>query len=87
VTYREQLAQELAAYDIQLTEQQLALLLRHLELVIDKNKVLNLTRIDTPESETPAPATSQPKPPRRSRAAMPSWDEIVFGARTDDDLA
>lgn len=24
---------------------------------------------------------------RRGRAAMPSWDEIVFGARTDDDLA
>ena len=50
MTYREQLAHELAAYDIQLTDQQLALLLRHLELVIDKNKVLNLTRIDTPES-------------------------------------
>jgi hypothetical protein len=27
------------------------------------------------------------KPQKRSRAAMPSWDEIVFGARTDDDLA
>ncbi|GAA4146894.1 septation protein SepH [Leifsonia shinshuensis] len=24
---------------------------------------------------------------RKGRAAMPSWDEIVFGARTDDDLA
>ncbi len=24
--------------------------------------------------------------PKRGRAAMPSWDEIVFGARTDDDL-
>jgi hypothetical protein len=23
---------------------------------------------------------------RRGRAAMPSWDEIVFGARSDDDL-
>ncbi|KJC65849.1 hypothetical protein TZ00_00450 [Agreia bicolorata] len=46
-----------------------------------------LDGIEAPESETPAPAASQPKPPRRSRAAMPSWDEIVFGARTDDDLA
>ena len=46
-----------------------------------------LDGLDKPESETPAPAASQPKPPRRSRAAMPSWDEIVFGARTDDDLA
>jgi hypothetical protein len=46
-----------------------------------------LDGVDAPESDTPNPAASQPKPPRRSRAAMPSWDEIVFGARTDDDLA
>ena len=25
-------------------------------------------------------------PGKRGRASMPSWDEIVFGARTDDDL-
>ena len=25
--------------------------------------------------------------PKKGRASMPSWDEIVFGARTDDDLA
>ncbi|WP_438855628.1 septation protein SepH [Agromyces sp. M3QZ16-3] len=25
--------------------------------------------------------------PKKGRAAMPSWDEIVFGARSDDDLA
>ena len=24
---------------------------------------------------------------KRGRASMPSWDEIVFGARSDDDLA
>jgi hypothetical protein len=29
---------------------------------------------------------SQPRA-RKGRAAMPSWDEIVFGARPDDDLA
>jgi hypothetical protein len=46
-----------------------------------------LDGIETPGADKPAPAASQPKPPRRSRAAMPSWDEIVFGARTDDDLA
>jgi hypothetical protein len=46
-----------------------------------------LDGVDAPGAETPAPAAVQPKPPRRSRAAMPSWDEIVFGARTDDDLA
>lgn len=33
-------------------------------------------------------AQGQPaKPARRGRAAMPSWDEIVFGARSDDDPA
>jgi hypothetical protein len=41
------------------------------------------------------PTDTQPLPdqpanvhkPRKGRAAMPSWDEIVFGARSDDDLA
>ncbi|WP_167139752.1 septation protein SepH [Diaminobutyricimonas sp. TR449] len=41
------------------------------------------------------PSDTQPLPeqpssvhkPRKGRAAMPSWDEIVFGARSDDDLA
>ena len=33
-------------------------------------------------SEAPAPSGR-----KKGRAAMPSWDEIVFGARTDDDLA
>ena len=36
-------------------------------------------------------ATGQPRNTgshgKRGRASMPSWDEIVFGARTDDDLA
>lgn len=44
---------------------------------------------------TPAPAASAPAPTptpvsqrsKKGRASMPSWDEIVFGARTDDDLA
>jgi hypothetical protein len=34
-------------------------------------------------SATPRPAGNHGK---RGRASMPSWDEIVFGARTDDDL-
>ncbi len=29
----------------------------------------------------------QPSARKKGRAAMPSWDEIVFGARPDDDLA
>ena len=33
------------------------------------------------------PVAPAPTGRRRGRASMPSWDEIVFGARTDDDLA
>lgn len=54
---------------------------------------------DAIESETPAvePAADEPrnttplpqlpsKPARKGRTAMPSWDDIVFGARPDDDF-
>lgn len=40
------------------------------------------------EAEAPAtepPLTKAPPAARKGRASMPSWDEIVFGARTDDD--
>lgn len=37
--------------------------------------------------DAPPPAASPAKPSRRGRAAMPSWDDIVFGARPDDDPA
>jgi hypothetical protein len=42
----------------------------------------------TAEVETPAPAAA-PKSgsAKRQRASMPSWDEIVFGARSEDDPA
>lgn len=52
--------------------------------------------LDTEPAPEPAPAAAEPKQPtapaqpksgKRGRAAMPSWDEIVFGARPDDDLA
>ncbi|WP_022899493.1 septation protein SepH [Humibacter albus] len=33
------------------------------------------------------PNSTGPVRGRRGRKSMPSWDEIVFGARTDDDLA
>jgi hypothetical protein len=38
----------------------------------------------------PSPRSTAPQPrinPKKGRTAMPSWDEIVFGARPDDDLA
>ncbi len=45
---------------------------------------------DSLPAEDPMRST-QPQPigrgSRRGRVAMPSWDEIVFGARPDDDLA
>ncbi|MBW8872247.1 MAG: DUF3071 domain-containing protein [Leifsonia sp.] len=44
--------------------------------------------------DVPAPPSTrsndsgpQPSSRKKGRASMPSWDEIVFGARTDDDLA
>lgn len=46
-----------------------------------------------PEDSADEPSTSpratapQPTARKKGRASMPSWDEIVFGARPDDDLA
>jgi len=58
------------------------------------------TPLEGLEPEVVAPAASTPgtsgsngasagkqASPKRQRAAMPSWDEIVFGARSDDDPA
>ncbi|WP_261163751.1 septation protein SepH [Microbacterium sp. Marseille-Q6965] len=44
---------------------------------------------DKPVAEQPAAPEPEPErepepPRRRGRASMPSWDEIVFGARSDD---
>ena len=40
-----------------------------------------------PGNTAPQPNVFQPRASsRKGRAAMPSWDEIVFGARSDDDL-
>jgi Protein of unknown function (DUF3071). len=38
-------------------------------------------------SSMQAAASSVGRASKKGRASMPSWDEIVFGARTDDDLA
>ena len=37
-------------------------------------------------SSAPGPVASLPKAGKKGRAAMPSWDDIVFGAKSDDDL-
>ncbi len=43
--YEGQLSELLSAYGIEATDEQVRLLLKHLALVIEKNKVVNLTRI------------------------------------------
>lgn len=48
------------------------------------------SRNERPAESTPqsaSPSATGPVGRKKGRAAMPSWDEIVFGARTDDDLA
>jgi hypothetical protein len=42
---------------------------------------------DPSGNRSTAPQPGVPKSGRKGRQAMPSWDEIVFGARPDDDLA
>ncbi|MGO2664472.1 septation protein SepH [Mycetocola reblochoni] len=36
-----------------------------------------------PAADTPS--SSRPRTPKKGRAALPSWDEIVFGAKPDED--
>lgn len=48
-THREQLVSELAEYGIVITTEKADLLVSYLRLVIEKNKVVNLTRITDPE--------------------------------------
>ncbi|MEP6478298.1 MAG: septation protein SepH [Rhodoglobus sp.] len=51
---------------------------------------IRLVDVQLPESEPDTGRATAPQPiakARKGRAAMPSWDEIVFGARPDDDLA
>jgi hypothetical protein len=47
--------------------------------------------MDVFPGEERQPRVTQPQPigrgSKKGRAVMPSWDEIVFGARPDDDLA
>ncbi|GIH26763.1 hypothetical protein Aph01nite_50730 [Acrocarpospora phusangensis] len=46
------------------------------------------TKDPKPEPPTPASVAPKPAPPRRKsrgrRASVPSWDEIMFGARKPD---
>ena len=52
---------------------------------------IHVVEFDLEIDELEAPPTSTPRQktggfgPKKGRPTMPSWDEIVFGARTDDD--
>jgi len=50
----------------------------------DNPDFADANREQSPQSTQPQPSVSKP---RKGRASMPSWDDIVFGARSDDDLA
>ncbi len=48
---------------------------------------IRLVEVPLPDLEDSPPPSPHHRPSKRGRAAMPSWDEIVFGARSDDDPA
>jgi len=43
--------------------------------------------VDDEGDDDPEDDPTKPRAPRKDRPAMPSWDDIVFGARSDDDPA
>ncbi len=56
---------------------------------VEMPPVVEEEREPAPEPEQLRPTLPQPTVPkaRKGRTAMPSWDDIVFGARADDDPA
>ena len=62
--------------------------LRIVELVPEEHYPLEEAVVEEIELEpepTPAPvATDQPNSSKRGRASIPSWDQIVFGTKTED---
>jgi hypothetical protein len=55
-----------------------------LDGVPDEPVPANFTSAPTAKASGSSGATG-PLGKRRGRASMPSWDEIVFGARSDDE--
>jgi hypothetical protein len=56
-----------------------------IHLVEDDGPDARVTPISTPEDGDDD--DPEPTPPKKKRPEMPSWDDIVFGARGDDDPA
>lgn len=58
--------------------------------IVDEDHDAEVTPITGPIREDSDDPDDDPEPPsgsRKDRAPMPSWDDIVFGARSDDDPA
>ncbi len=56
-------------------------------------RIIDVPLDDTSDESQPPPSASQAphvtsiaKPAKKGRASMPSWDDIVFGAKSDDEL-
>lgn len=54
-----------------------------IRLVEDDSHDASVTPISSPDDDD----DPEPTPPKKKRPEMPSWDDIVFGARSDDDPA
>ena len=53
---------------------------------VEATEVVEAVELDEVPETAPEPAIEQPKAeqPRKGRAPMPSWDEIVFGSKSDE---
>ena len=58
-----------------------------IHLVEDDSPDASVTPIGVPHSSSDDDDEPDPTPPKKKRPEMPSWDDIVFGARGDDDPA
>jgi hypothetical protein len=57
--------------------------IRVVDIEVPKTEVLKIEEPEIP-SVLPEEPAAEPATPKKGRAAMPSWDEIVFGTKTDD---
>jgi hypothetical protein len=55
--------------------------------VEDEEHTAEITSIGRNTEEDPDDDPEPPPTTKKTRPAMPSWDDIVFGARSDDDPA
>jgi hypothetical protein len=58
--------------------------IRSVDIEVPKTEVPKIEEPETPSVLPKEPAAEMPATPKKGRAAMPSWDEIVFGTKTED---